>query len=180
MLKIHLIWTFPFHVHDLTWNVIFVIFPSWIVELNLQILHRNHSTSREMSSFLAVGLQHLSSFAAVCPELRLVSIHQPLWVGHRLVIVFKIFKVEKGLGSGEDSLKSVGSIQLILCLSEWQDGVGGQTNVATKLRKKEKIGYFFLNIIHLYKATHIKRCQFLQQVRASPPLAAYLHIYVYV
>ena len=133
-----------------------------------------------MSSFLAVGLQHLSSFAAVCPELRLVSIHQPLWVGHRLVIVFKIFKVEKGLGSGEDSLKSVGSIQLILCLSEWQDGVGGQTNVATKLRKKEKIGYFFLDIIHLYKATHIKRCQFLQQVRASPPLAAYLHIYVLI
>ena len=82
----------------------------------------NHSNSREVSAFHTVGLEHLPPSPSIPWEFRLVRIHQPLRVGHRLILVFKIFKVEIGLGGGKDPLKSVGSIQLILRLSEEVDG----------------------------------------------------------
>ena len=74
-----------------------------------------------MSAFLAVGLKHLPPSTPIPREFRLVGIHQPLRVGHRLVLVLKVFKVEIGLRGGKYSLKPVGSIQLILCLSEEVD-----------------------------------------------------------
>ena len=113
----------PPRVHDNTSNVNFVIFLSWnIVFFNPLRGNDNHSNSREVSAFYTIGLKHLPPPPPILGEFRLVRIHQPLRVGHRLILVFKIFKVEIGLGGGKDPLKSVGSIQLILRLGEEEDG----------------------------------------------------------
>ena len=82
----------------------------------------NHSNSREVSAFHTIGLEHLPPSPPILGEFRLVRIHQPLRVGHRFILVFKIFKVKIGLGGGKDPLKSLGSIQLILRLREEVDG----------------------------------------------------------
>ena len=72
--------------------------------------------SKKVSSSLTIGLQQLPSSGSIIPKLGLVGVHQPLRVGHRLVHVSKVFKVEVSLWGGEDPFETLRSVQFILCL----------------------------------------------------------------
>ena len=72
--------------------------------------------SKKVSSSLTIGLQQLPSSGSIIPKLGLVGVHQPLRVGHRLVHIGKVFKVEISLWGGEDPFETLRSVQFILCL----------------------------------------------------------------
>ena len=72
--------------------------------------------SKKVSSSLTIGLQQLPSSGSIIPKLGLVGVHQPLRVGHRLVHVGKVFKVEISLWGGKDPFETLRSVQFILCL----------------------------------------------------------------